>query len=203
MKTNEKQIEAKERNRGINEFAKNSDLVAIAASLIAVPCFFWTSKECVFALIFIALGCGAGGLYFAASEFRIKRAAGMLFVIGILVNMLLPFAAMQWKVKVETNITINILMNFSILCITGSIVALLRNSYGNLEYIEEHGNRSVFLLAIFLGGSACVKVLGRSIEQVAGLADLCLVIAGVVIGAMFEKERSKRRHAKRAATGKH
>lgn len=202
MNTKEKQQDARDRDRRLNKLAKNGDVLAIIASLIAFFCFFKTPAELVCTLIFIALSFGACGLYLATSEHRIKFAAGTLFVIGILVFVLLPFATRQWNWKIETGLGINTLLNFSLLCITGAIVALLRDSFGNLLYIEEHDTRSAIVLAVFLIVSALLKVYGKSIEPITGLADLSLVIAGVVIGAMFEKERSKRRRAKQTGNGK-
>lgn len=203
MKTKKKQEEAKDRNHRLNEFAKYGDIAAVVASSMAVLLFFFATSagSWVCAFILLALCCGASALYAASSEFRIGRAAGTLMVISVFVNLLLPFAARKWKWVLETNFPLNLLLNFSLLCLTGAIVALLRNNFGNLKYIEEHDNRSSFLLAIFLVGSAVFKVFSKSIEPVTGLADLCFVIAGVVIGAMFEKERSNRRHAKKAAKG--
>lgn len=202
METKDKQAEATERNHRQNVLAKSGDLVAIIFSLLAFLGFFMKLEGWVCAAIVIALVSGAFSLYIAASQCRIRRAAVTLIVLSVLVNLLLPFAARRWSWLPETSLGLNLLLNFSLLCLTGAVVALLRNNFGNLEYIEEHDNRSALVLAIFLVVSTCLRVFGKSYEPAAGLADLCLVIAGVVIGAMFEKERSNRRHAKKAATGK-
>ena len=202
MNTNQKQKDAKDKRHRLNELAKVADIVAFISSMIALIVYFCeTSAHLVCALIIIGLTCGAFGLYVANSEFRIKRAAGLLLVIAIPLDLLLPFAAQHWNWKIEASLGLNILLNFSLLCTTGAIVALLRNSFGNLKYIEEHDWRSAVLLGVFLGGASYCKVLGKSFEPAAGLADLFLVIAGVVIGAIFEKERSERRHAKPVANG--
>lgn len=57
--------------------------------------------------------------------------------------------------------------------------------------------KSAPTLAVSLGTSAFFKTY-KAIWHSTEFADLALVLAGVVIGAMFEKERAKRRHPKRA-----
>ena len=198
MDTKSKQAEATARSHSLNVLAKWGSIIAICISVLAFTLYVYNQTGFFCAAIVCVLSVSATALFVAASKHRITFAAVVLLIASALVIVFLPGFAHQSGWDPKTNLGFSLLLNFSLLCFTGAVVALLRNNIGNLSFIEEHDVFSSIALAIFLVSSALLKVKGVNNELAASLADLFLVLAGVLISAMLEKERSKRRHTKKS-----
>lgn len=161
-------------------------LASILGFIFALVCWYIGKPFFIKSGCFIGLASGAAALFLAESENRIKQACWVLGIQSLFVFLRLEVATKPE----EPGVGFYMLLVFSLLCLTGAVVDLLRNWIGRLTWIQEHDTWGAVVLAIFIGLAGFFK-MKKDFPHASEIVDLSLVFAGVVTAAMFEKERIK------------
>lgn len=98
---------------------------------------------------------------------------------------------------VEIGLGTAIVLNIALLSVSGSALAILRDSFGNSDWIEKHNTIFSILFASLCVASALVKFYPDFSNGHTGvISDALLAFAGVGFGAVLEKSRAKIKSSK-------